>query len=378
MRIESIKVENFRNIHSAEVLLPSRLNVFLGDNGAGKTSLLEAAHIVLTGRSQRRATNEVMLRKGADYFRVAANLTLGKASVVSEYGYSPGRQRSIKINNNPVRGLSELLNEFAVVSFAPEDLQLVTGTPAGRRRAIDFLLSTASAGYLTRLTDYSRAIQQKNKLLKDLQKSGPHGSDRDQLHSFNAQIIELGVELMRARSAYSREIASSLHDIYAELSDEAETVSAEYTPSVVEEDESKWAEAFERQIEENEEKERILAVAVVGPHRDDWELTLANRPARQHASQGQARSLAVAMKLAGFRYLESMRGDTPVLLFDEIFGELDPGRGKRLLKIVGKFAQALITSVQPATIEQLGEDASCFNIVEGAIESVPESDTRGH
>lgn len=370
MRIESIKVENFRNIHSAEVQLPSRLNVFLGDNGAGKTSLLEAAHIILTGRSQRRATNEVMLRKGADYFRVAADLSLGKVPVVSEYGYSPGRQRSIKINNNPVRGLSELLNEFAVVSFAPEDLQLVTGSPAGRRRAIDFLLSTASAGYLTRLTDYTRAIQQKNKLLKDLQKSGSYALERDQLQSFNVQIIELGVELMRARSAYTREIAASLHEIYAELSDEAESISATYAPSVEEEDESKWAEAFERALEESAEKERILAVAMVGPHRDDWELTLADRPARQHASQGQARSLAVSMKLAGFRYLESMRGDTPVLLFDEIFGELDPGRGKRLLKIVGKFAQALITSVQPHTIDQLGEDATCFRLNEGVIEEL--------
>ena len=110
-----------------------------------------------------------------------------------------------------------------------------------------------------------------------------------------------------------------------------------------------------------------MAMSLVGPHRDDWEIFLAGRAARHYASQGQARSIAVAIKLAGFRYLERIRSDAPVLLFDEIFGELDPGRGHRLLELVGDFAQALITSVQPATAAQLGKDADCFLIRAGVV-----------
>jgi DNA replication and repair protein RecF len=366
MQIERLHIENFRNLHEVKLELPARVNLFLGDNGSGKTSLLEAVHLALTGRSQRRATQEVMLRKGAEYFRLAIEVGFGTTKAKAEYGFVPGRARTLKINNNPVRSLGGLLEEFAVVSFAPEDLQLVFGSPSSRRQAMDFVLSTASASYLAALTHYERAVMQKNKLLKDLQRSGP-GLGGPQLLGFNAQIIEKGVHLIKSRRAYTMQTADDLRSIYAKLSDHGETVAITYQPSVTSPDDSRLEEAFEQALVANEEKERILAMSMVGPHRDDWEVFLAGRPAKQYASQGQARSIAVAIKLAGFRYLERIRGDAPVLLFDEIFGELDPGRGRRLLELVGGFAQALITSVQPATAEQLGKDADCFLIDSGAV-----------
>jgi DNA replication and repair protein RecF len=366
MHIQRLQIENFRNIVDIDLQLPSRVNLFLGDNGAGKTSLLEAVHLTLTGRSQRKATQDIMIRKGTDFFRLALDVSFGSTRAHAEYGFVPGRARTLKINNNPVRGLSSLLEEFAVVSFAPDDLQLVFGAPSDRRNAMDFVLSTASPTYLSALNDYSRAIQQKNRLLKDLQKSGP-GVGGPQLLGFNTQIIEKGVLIMKMRRDYTMQSADDLRGIYAQLSDHGQTVAAVYEPSVGAKDDDGLADAFEQALVENAEKERIMAVSMVGPHRDDWELFMAGRPARQYASQGQGRSLAVALKLAGFRYLERIRGDAPVLLFDEIFGELDPGRGKRLLDLVGEFAQALITSVQPATAAQLNEEAQCFHIEAGAV-----------
>lgn len=366
MHIERLQIENFRNLHEVTLDLPARVNLFLGDNGSGKTSLLEAVHLALTGRSQRRATQDVMLRKGSDYFRVTLDVAFGATKARAEYGFVPGRTRSMKVNNNPVRGQSKLLEEFAVVSFAPEDLQLVYGSPSARRDTMDFVLCTASPTYLTALTHYERAIMQKNKLLKDLQRSGP-GVGGPQLLGFNTQIIEKGVHLMKSRRAYTLQTADDLRSIYAHLSDHGETVAMRYEPSIETLEDSRVEELFEQALLANEEKERILAMSLVGPHRDDWEIFLAGRPARHYASQGQARSLAVAIKLAGFRYLERIRGDAPVLLFDEIFGELDPGRGRRLLELVGEFAQALITSVQPATAEQLAKDAHCFVIRNGAV-----------
>jgi DNA replication and repair protein RecF len=207
---------------------------------------------------------------------------------------------------------------------------------------------------------------QKNKLLKDLQRSGP-GLGGPQLLSFNTQLIEKGVHLVKSRRAYTLQTALDLRDIYSRLADHAETVALRYEPSVQSPDDSRLAEAFEQALVANEEKERVMAMSLVGPHRDDWEVFLAGRPGRHYASQGQARSIAVAIKLAGFRYLERIRSDAPVLLFDEIFGELDPGRGRRLLELVGDFAQALITSVQPTTAEQVGKNADCFVITNGNI-----------
>lgn len=366
MQIERLHIENFRNLHEVDLLLPARVNLFLGDNGSGKTSLLEAVHLALTGRSQRRATQEVMLRKGAEYFRLAIDVTFSTTKARAEYGFVPGRTRTLKINNNPVRSLGGLLEEFAVVSFAPEDLQLVFGSPSARRSTMDFVLCTASSSYLAALTHYERAVMQKNKLLKDLQRSGP-GLGGPQLLSFNTQIIEKGVHLIKSRRAYTLQSADDLRSIYARMSDHGETVAVRYEPSISSQDDSHLEEAFEQALVAHEEKERVMAMSLVGPHRDDWELFLAGRPAKHYASQGQARSIAVAIKLAGFRYLERIRSDAPVLLFDEIFGELDPGRGRRLLELVGDFAQALITSVQPATAEQLGKDADCFFIKDGAV-----------
>lgn len=367
MRIDSLRIENFRNITAAELRVGERINLFIGDNGSGKTSLLEAIHLALTGRSQRGATNETMMRRGADYFRVAAELSFGQVRVTSEYGFTPGRTRMLKINNNPVRSLGTLLEEFAVVSFAPEDLQLVYGPPSVRRHGFDFLLSTASRAYLSGLSDYHRALSQKNRLLKDLQKSGQRGVGAAQLEGFNVQLVKHGVEIMKSRRAYILETASEVRALYAQLSDNGEMMAVVYEPSIRDEDESHLTDAFQRALVENAEKERMLAVSTVGPHRDDWALYLGGRSARLFASQGQARSLAVALKLAGFRYLENVRRDTPILLFDEIFGELDPGRGRRLLELVGGFAQALITSVQPATADHIGTRASVFQIEKGTV-----------
>jgi len=308
-----------------------------------------------------------MLRRGAEYFRLVAEVAFGKTRATVEYAFTPGRTRTLKINNNAVRSTNELLQEFAVVSFAPEDMELVKGPPAARRAAFDFVLSTGSAEYLSALTQYQRAIQQKNRLLKDLQKTGGRGVGDRQLSGFNEQLVTQGVRLMTARQAYTLVSADDLRDVYSKLSDGAEAVAAGYVPSVTATDQAQWTDAFAQALIENSEKERILGMSVVGPHRDDWELLLAGRAARQFASQGQARSLAVALKLAGFRYLENVRGDTPVLLFDEIFGELDPGRGGRLLELVGEFAQALITSVQPATREQVDAEASSFTMIDGGI-----------
>lgn len=366
MHIDRLQIENFRNLQDVKLDLPARVNLFLGDNGSGKTSLLEAVHLALAGRSQRRATQDVMLRKGSDYFRVTLDVAFGATKARAEYGFVPGRTRTMKVNNEPVRGQAKLLEEFAVVSFAPEDLQLVFGSPSSRRDAMDFVLCTASPTYLAALTHYERAVMQKNKLLKDLQRSGP-GVGGPQLLGFNTQIIEKGAQIMKARRAYTLQTADDLRAIYAQLSDHGETVALRYEPSVASTDDTHLEELFQQALVASEEKERILAVSMVGPHRDDWDIFLAGRPARDYASQGQARSLAVAMKLAGFRYLERIRGDAPVLLFDEIFGELDPGRGRRLLELVGDFAQALITSVQPATAEQLQRDADCFLIKNGAV-----------
>lgn len=367
MEIRALRIENFRNIAEARLEFPARVNLVLGDNGSGKTSLLEAVHLTLTGRSQRRAAHDVMLRRGSEYFRLVAEVAFGKTRATVEYAFTPGRTRTLKINNNAVRSTTELLQEFAVVSFAPEDLELVKGPPAARRAAFDFVLSTGSAEYLSALTQYQRAIQQKNRLLKDLQKTGGRGVGDPQLSGFNEQLVTQGVRLMTARQAYTLVSADDLRDVYSKLSDGAEAVATRYVPSVTATDQAQWTDAFAQALIENSEKERILGMSVVGPHRDDWELLLAGRAARQFASQGQARSLAVALKLAGFRYLENVRGDTPVLLFDEIFGELDPGRGGRLLELVGEFAQALITSVQPATREQVDAEASSFTMIDGGI-----------
>lgn len=366
MRIDRIALTNFRNFESAELVPSPGVNIFFGDNGAGKTNLLEAIFTLCLGRSQRGARDVMLVREAnGEYFRLEGDGVIGRESSTESVkiacAFEKGGRKKITIDENPAR-ISKLYHLFRLVSMAPEDVSLFSGSPGTRRRFLDLHLSQASPNYLATLSDYNKALAQKNSFLKNTP-----GTECP----FDPQLIQLGSAIMKARHDFIRFLDSISPGYYAKIAEgipESETkpFAAEYKPNVRYESVDDIAGAFEEKLDASRRKEEILEMAVVGPHRDDIEFLIKDFPAKGYGSMGEQRSAAVAIMMASADFLEEKHDEKPILLLDEIFAELDPTRREHLAALFSRFEQVfLTTAVKPPDV--LFDSARIYRIAGGQI-----------
>jgi len=312
-------------------------NVFFGDNGSGKTNLLEAIFVLLLGRSPRGAQDAIMVRDGDDVYRIGGNLLIDDSKRELAIAYQRGGRKKITEDNATIR-ISELYKHNSVVSTAPEDSQILSGPPSKRREFVNVYLAQASVKYLSDMSDYTRVLAQKNAFLKN----DPRGEC-----PFDELLVHHGVQIMKARSDFLDTIASSAQEYYTRISG-GQDFAVRYCPSVpVEEDGIDWQgveRRFHEKLEQYRSREIMVGRSFVGPHRDEVDIFIRNLPARSHGSQGELRTAAIALKLAVFDYLKKIRRTAPILLLDEIFAELDPKRQEMLIDAFGGFGQLFLTT----------------------------------
>ena len=362
MRLDSLLVTNFRNLELALIEPGRGVNIFFGDNGSGKTNLLEAIFVLCLGRSQRGARDLMMIREGdADCYRIEGAGHVEGREVRLACAFEKGGRKKVTVDGNPVR-LSKLFELFSVISMAPEDVALFSGSPSVRRHFMDLHLAQASPSYLADLNDYNRALAQKNSFLKN----HPGGEC-----PFDPLLVEHGSRIIIARHGFIHFLCALAPGYYDQIvgvpgSAGKPAFVCEYAPNVPFTDKSEVAAGFERKLVENRRKEEVIETAVVGPHRDDISFSLEGFPARGYGSQGEMRSAAAAL-LAAANFLESRRGEKPILLLDEVFAELDHTRRENLARLFGGFEQIfLTTAVEPP--RTLNEHAVVFHIKEGRVE----------
>ncbi|MCK5125375.1 MAG: DNA replication and repair protein RecF [candidate division Zixibacteria bacterium] len=366
MRIDRIVLTNFRNFESGELTPAFGANIFFGDNGAGKTNLLEALFTLCLGRSQRGARDVMMVREGnGDFFRIEGIGHIGQPSSEQEVklacAYQKGGRKKITVDENPVR-ISRLYQLFRIVSMAPEDVSLFSGSPGTRRRFLDLHLSQGSPTYLADLTDYNKALAQKNSFLKN-----SPGMECP----FDPLLIQLGSNIMKARHNYIEFLNNNAPDYYRKIAGEQSerslsSFSASYKPNVDFETPDEIASCFEDKLNRYRPKESILEMAIVGPHRDDIEFTVSGFPIKGYGSMGEQRSAAVAVMMASADFLEEKQGEKPILLLDEVFAELDPSRRENLAALFESFEQIfLTTAVAPPAV--LYDNARVYHIADGKI-----------
>jgi len=365
MKIDSLALTNFRNFESALIRPGQKVNTFIGDNGSGKTNLLEAVFTLCLGRSQRGARDIMMVREnGENYFRLEGRGELDGRDVKLACAYEKGGRKKITVDDNPVR-ISKLFELFSVISMAPEDVALFSGSPSERRRFMDLHLSQASPSYLADLTDYNKALAQKNSFLKN--RPGEECP-------FDPLMVDYGSRIMAARHQFIHflcALAPGYYDkIVGRTSDsESPAFMAAYKPNVPFQDKEEIVANFEMKLKSRRQREEILETAVVGPHRDDIEFTINGFPARGYGSQGELRSAAVAVMMAAADFLESRREEKPILLLDEIFAELDHRRRENLAALFSEFEQIfLTTAIEPPAA--LNDKAAFFHITSGRVERV--------
>ena len=364
MWVERLGLVDFRSYRSAELDLTPGVTVLVGPNGRGKTNVVEALHRVAVGASHRIAGDTALLREGAtDAVIRTALRTDDDQSRSVDVQFGSGRTRA-QVDGQPVRRAAEAVGVLRVVAFAPEDVALVRGDPADRRRYLDQLLSQRRASYAAALADFERVLRQRNTLLKDLRGGrGPGqaaGDDRGTLAAWTEQLVAHGAPLVAARLAAVDALSGPVSAAHAGLtgSDVAVTLTYRSDAAVVDPDGHALeigaiADALRAALDVVAAEELRRGITLVGPHRDELVITLDGLPARTTASQGEAWSVALACKVGSAPLLTGV-GDRPVLLLDDVFSELDETRRARVAELCDGFDQVIVTAAVDADVPLQG------------------------
>lgn len=345
MKLCDLSLQQFRNMEQLHFEPSPFLNVIFGQNGQGKTNLLESIWLLTGGKSFRGGKDAELIQKGAEFAKIeAAVLADSKEEqdtlqlLIAKSKTAQNRAaRSMGKNGSSRQRPAQLAGVFPAVVFAPNHLTLVKGSPDGRRRFLDAALCQLYPGYLENLRRYTRLITQKNALLK--QEICP--SD-DMLEAFDRQLATAGSLLIEKRIEYIQAVSVFAQNCYRDLSAGREALTLFYEPSVPD---GQDAEAFLKALHEARRKDRLAGFATAGPHRDDLLLQLDGEDAKVWASQGQQRSVVLALKIAEASRMEQVTEETPVLLLDDVLSELDAARQDFLLNRIEK-KQVFVTSCE--------------------------------
>jgi DNA replication and repair protein RecF len=371
--VTHLSLADFRSYEGVEVPLEAGVTVFTGANGQGKTNLVEAVEFLATLGSHRVASEAPLVRAGAERAIARARVQAGledTRSLLLEIEIIPGRANKASLNRAPLRRPRDLLGALRVVLFSPEDLAIVKGDPGERRRFIDELVTARWPRLAGVRADYDQVLRQRSSLVKTL--SGRHGRVAGEgvdvtLDIWDAQLAALGAELVAARLATLAELAPLLASAYADIAPTNNLAVATYkssafpapAPEPGETEEpaatvgtmtiAELAAQLEATMRERRGEEIARGLCLVGPHRDDITLTLGDLPTKGYASHGEAWSMALALRLAGFALLRA-DGVEPVLILDDVFAELDETRRARLAELIAGAEQVLITAAVAADV----------------------------
>ena len=325
MRIIRAKLNHFRNYTGCDFDPSPGVNVLLGDNGQGKTNLLEALYLCCTGRSHRTRQDRELIRWDADFASVYVQAEKNDGSHEVEVIMPALGKRKIKIAGREASRSGELMGHVTGVLFSPEDLRTVKDGPAERRRMIDMTLAQLRPAYYYALQRYNRALKQRNEALRAIAVTP---SLMATLDMWDEQLAAAGSELMRHRRAYIEKLAVAAEETYAEIADGREKLSVRYQPCVSAGDDMQ--SNMDALFAARETDVRRLTTSA-GAHRDEVLLTIDGREVRSFGSQGQQRTAALSLRLSELAVMKEEMGEWPVLMLDDVMSELDPSRRRQLI-----------------------------------------------
>lgn len=355
MRLVELRCEHFRCLERVRFTPGPGINVVRGENAQGKTSLLEAILYAATSRSHRTTAEGELVRRGEPGFRVALRANRQDRDVTLETSWWKGTKR-IKINGVAQARVSDLLGKINVVFFSPEDAELVRGPAARRRAFLDMELSQLSPAYLYALQQYRQAVRQRNELLRR------GAAEEAELEAWDAQLVTHGAVLIDQRRGFVRELSAGIAETYRAIAG-AEECRVTYEPDVA--DGAGLCEA----LVAARATDRRQGLTTRGPHRDDVIIEVEGKKARAFASQGQQKTVALALRLAEVELVRVRAGEYPVLLLDDVLSELDRNRSTRLTAVIPVEAQCVLTTTDLTDGEVFGREAVSHRIHGGRLET---------
>jgi DNA replication and repair protein RecF len=347
MRITSLKLTDWRNYETAEVAFGPGANVLAGRNGQGKTNLVEAIGFLTTLGSHRVSGDAALVRAGTEAAVIRATVVAADREVLAEVLINKVGANRAQLNRSAVRP-REITRNVSSVLFAPEDLAIVRGEPSARRRFVDELLVQRAPRLAGAVSDYEKALRQRNGLLR-----GSRGLvDTESLAVWDERLVVTGSELLDARTALLTDLEPIVAEQYAVVAGDDQRVAIEAQRTIDEEtEEGSTVERFTAALARVRRREIERGLTLIGPHRDEILLTVNGLPARGYASHGESWSLALALRLGAVELLRhSLPTGDPIVILDDVFAELDERRRIRLADRVARYEQVIVTAAVEADI----------------------------
>ena len=355
MHLAHLRLRDFRNYHRLDADFSPGIHLLLGQNAQGKTNLLEAVYLMSTLRSFRGVGSAQLARHGkGGWFVGGRGVGTGTHDIRMAWSRT---ERRLQLNQQPVKKLTDYLGTMRTVVFCTEDLHLVKGSGRIRRRFMDLLLSQTQPGYLPLLQRYMRAVRSRNAILKQ------HRPDPGSLESFSGEVIKLGNELMAHRRTLIPPLANMARAAFARIAPESEELRMEYQPCVKVD--------FADELEKARGRELAQRTTLIGPHRDELKLQLNDKTVADYASEGQQRTVAIALKMAQAEHLTEAHGAPPILLIDDVMGELDASRRAGFLPLLNRsgdgHGQVFMTCTEENWPSELGEKLNRWQVDAGQL-----------
>lgn len=338
MYIEEIVLENFRNYNEKNLTFDKAGSFLCGMNGCGKTNLLESIYILVYGKSFKTINPEELVMHSKDFFRIKGFFN-GTHKKKIEFRFSHGKKK-ILINDVEITNMKELIGNVALILLSLNDINLITGEPAMRRRFLDSLLSLLFPDYLSDLLDYRRVLRQRNKVLY-LRKIGRR-DDISGIDGWTDELVQIGSRIIKRRLSIMKDLNECASFYYTLFSPQEDRLSVEYALSFQLNESIK--ESFYESINKRREEELEKGMTLTGPHRDELSITINELPIRKYASEGEQRTCAISLKIAQASFLKSKRNDSPILLIDEAVAELDKVRTEKVLNSVTTIGQCFVAT----------------------------------
>ncbi len=353
MTVKKISLKNFRNIMDTEICPDENMNVFCGPNAQGKTNILEALWLFTGAKSFRGAKENEFINFKEEEARL--KLEFMRGGVLNDSELQIKERRKAFLNGNALSSPGALAGNFCAIVFSPQDIALVKDGPSVRRKFLDTAIFQIYPKYVEILKKYTRAVQQRNAAIKDLYY---HADLASLIDVFDGEIAENGQKIIEYRRKYIDLLKEAVPKIYYGISDKKEQLEISYNCNCS-------AEFLSERLRANRREDMRSGITSVGPHRDDIELEINGVSARLYGSQGQKRSVALALKLAEAEILSNKTGERTVALLDDVMSELDPSRQNYILNHI-KGWQVFITCCDPSNIENLSS-GKIFRVMNGEI-----------
>ena len=346
MHLSHISLINFKNYDQLELNFSNKINCFVGDNGTGKTNLLDAIYYLSLTKSYFNSLDSQNIRHGEEQFMIQAEFLREGLDEKILCGVQRNKRKIFKRNKKEYTKLSEHVGLLPVVMISPADSSLIVEGSDERRKFMNAVISQFNGEYLESMIWYNRALGQRNVLLKNFHRSGSY--QPDQLEVWDEQLIRHGDYIYQQRVEFIKDLLPIFQQYYESVSEGREQVGLIYKSQLLEND-------LRTLFKDHEQKDRILQYTTAGIHKDDLGMTLSGYPIKRIGSQGQQKTFLVALKLAKFDFIRKVIGFQPILLLDDVFDKFDANRVKQIIKLVAnhEFGQIFITDTNPERIKNI-------------------------